>query len=233
LSGAVAGVPEINISVQQLPRKAVNRQPDSRKSSLKSRSSAGCGPWTVIGIIGLLVATLGLQHYYRVLMVHGSLLPSSFLIQDPDSAQFSPFLRMLAQQTRGLTALYLVLIFPILAGFLMPAVYRPVLRSLRERSLNGILTPVFLYLLAVEFYFSYSQIRYFATVTPCLYLSLPFLIRTQAAGSRTILIWLSAFSLLTMIATGFMKTQATPPGVMSILPALMYYFPPLTAFVPQ
>lgn len=183
--------------------------------------------WLAFGIVGGLVATVGLQHYYRVLANYGSLMPSSFLHLDPDAAEFSPFLRSVLERQPWKTALHLVLIYPILFAFALPAVYVPLLRRLREGSREVLFTPIFLYLFAVEFYFSYSQVRYFATVMPCLYLALPLMIRDQTSRYRTILGGLAALSLMLMFATGFGKTQATSPESMLIVPAPFFYLPPL------
>jgi hypothetical protein len=183
--------------------------------------------WLVFGIVASFVLTFGLQHYYRILATYGSLLPSSFIRVDPDAANYSQFIRNVLERRPWKTALHLVLIYPILLSLLNPAIYAPVLRSLRNRSRNSLFTPIFLYLFAVEFYFSYSQVRYFATVTPCLFLSLPFLIREQSQRRREILAGIAAVSLMLMFATGFGKTQMSPADSMVIVPAPFFYLPPL------
>lgn len=199
-------------------------------STGKRRSEKPAGGWLVFAIVAPLVLTVGLHHYLRVFLAYGSLLPSSFLIATPDADKFSPYLQYVARQTPWKTAINLVSIYPILLAFLIPMTYRPVLRSLREGSRAALFTPIFLFLLAVEFVFSYSQIRYFATITPCLYLGLPFLLQNQPARNRTIVGWLVAFSLLLMFATGFARTECFPPGQMAVIPALYFFIPPLQVF---
>ncbi|MFO0427109.1 MAG: glycosyltransferase family 39 protein [Planctomyces sp.] len=180
--------------------------------------------WLVFGIVMAFVMTVGLQHFYRILFTYGSLLPSAFLIQDANSEQFSAFLAIVAAQTRGRTAIELALIYPVLTAFLIPFLYVPVVRSLREKRFEFLFTPIFLYLLIVEFYFSYTQPRYFATITPCLYLGLPTLIRNQSSRIQSFLFFLCGLSLLFMITTGYEKSRVAPPDAMRIIPSTLHYF---------
>jgi hypothetical protein len=196
-------------------------------SSSKKKISRTDPRWRVCAIVFATLIVVGFQHYYRVLWAYGSLMPSRFLQIDPDAAEFSPFLRAVLEAKPWKTVLNLVLIYPILLSFLLPPIYAPVVRALRAGSREVLFVPVFLYLLAVELYFSYSQLRYFATVTPCLFLGLPYLIREQSARYRTIMSGLAAVSLMQMLATGFLKTQISPPGTMAIIPAIYVYLPML------
>ncbi len=217
------------LQIDQIFRSRYDK-PDSQTKTADAAPSQN-HRWLVFGIVMTMVMTIGLQHYYRVLATYGSLMPSSFLQMTAKEAEFSPYLRTVMERKPWKTALHLVLIYPILLAFLCPPVYRPLLKSLRSGSRDAVFIPIFLGLFAAEFYFSYSQTRYFATVTPCLFLGLPIMIRLQSPRTRTILIGLAAISLMLMFATGFAKTQASAPDSMAIIPAPCYYIPPLRAIM--
>lgn len=180
----------------------------------------------VPGVVGILILTVGLHHYYRILATYGSLLPSSFLIADASAINW-PYVQRVARATRWRTILHLSMIFPILLVFLLPATYRLIWQNWKQRLWGSIFPMVFLFLLLAEMWFSYSQIRYFATITPCLFLGLPWLLKNLPPISQKIACYLAALSLLMMIGTGFFRTQVAPPGAMEIMPVLYWYFPPL------
>ncbi len=80
--------------------------------------------WIVFAIVVGLVATVGMQHYYRILATYGTLDPAaSFVRPDPTPAQFNPYVRMILQQQRWKMVAFLVMIFPVLPALLLPATW--------------------------------------------------------------------------------------------------------------
>ena len=89
---------------------------------------------------------------------------------------------------------------------------------------------IFLYMLPVEFIFSYQQMRFFAAETPFLYLGVPYLLRSASDPVRNVYFALGSASLFSMITTGFLRTVASPPDAVEIIPSLFYYLPPLLRY---
>lgn len=188
--------------------------------------------WVALAIVFGLVATLGMQHYYRILAAYGTLNPESFVQLDTDAAQFNDYVRMIVQQQRWKMLVFLALIFPVFLVFLLPSTWRAVKDGLRDRSWGPIALLAFVYLFSVQLAISYNQIRFFAAVMPWLYLGMPFLGMAVTGWQRWAIVGISVLALLMMITTGFAKTQTRPPATVDVIPSLIYYLPPLRSFYP-
>jgi hypothetical protein len=198
-----------------------------RGPAQKTRQAPAARRWLVIGVVYALLLTVGMQHYYRILVTYGTLNPYRFVRPDANVMNFNAFVRSVMLMTPGRMALYLILVFPILLVFVLPWTYKPLRDAWRERSWALVFPLLFLYLLSVQFVSAYQQLRYFAAVTPLLYLALPFIVRGAGGWFRVLVTALAALSLLFMITTGFAKTQTRNPAAVDIIPAPIYYLPPL------
>jgi hypothetical protein len=223
---ALAALPvPLLLQLYQLRRQGPPVRVISRKS--KQMPAAPAHPrWLVFGVVSALLFTAGMQHYYRILATYGTLNPSSFVRPDANVAEFSAFLNQVAHMTPRTMALYLVLVFPILLIFVLPWTYKLLWLAWRERSWPAAFALFFLYFLGVQFVFTYHQLRYFAAVTPFLYLTIPFLLLRAEGWFRVLVCGLGVLSLLFMITTGFAKTQMRSPEAVDIVPAPIYYLVP-------
>jgi hypothetical protein len=203
--------------------------PLGRFSTDKPPSPARVRRWQGLGIIAVILLTVGLQHYYRILATYGTLLPSSFLTADPrELAAFSNHMRNLGRITLGRCLLLLIMVFPFLLAFLLPWTWRPVRQAWRSRSWAAVLPLLFLSLMMLHLGLTPNyQLRFFSAYTPLLYLSLPLLLATQPLVFRVVLSSLAGFTLLMMVTTGFAKTQMLMPDVVDVVPAPVMYIKPL------
>lgn len=186
--------------------------------------------WTVFAIVVLSLMILGFPHYYRILATYGTLNPGSFIKLEPGAEHFSSYIALILRRRPWKMALYLVCVFPILLVWLSPTPYRLIVRGLWEGSWAVVPLAIFLYMLPVEFAFSYQQMRFFAAETPFLYLGVPCLLRSASESARNVLFALGSTSLFSMITTGFVRTVFSPPDAVEIIPSLFYYLPPLARY---
>ncbi len=186
--------------------------------------------WTVFAIVVLSLAILGFPHYYRIMLTYGTLNPGSFIKLEPGAEHFSSYMGLILRRQPWRMALYLVCVYPILLVWLSPAPYRLIVQGLRRGSWAVVPLAIFLYMLPVEFVFSYQQMRFFAAETPFLYLGVPCLLRSASYQARRVYFVLGSASLFFMITTGFLRTVASPPDAVEIMPSLFYYLPPLLRY---
>ncbi len=186
--------------------------------------------WSVFAIVVLLVAILGLPHYYRILATYGTLRASSFIKLEPGAEHFSTYMGLILRRRPWKMALYLLCIFPVLLVFFSPLPYRLIALGLRKGSWAPVPLAIFLYLLPAEFLFSYQQVRFFAAETPFLFLGIPYLLKAASGPARELLFALGSVSLFSMITTGFIRTVASPPDAVEIIPSIFYYLPPLMRY---
>ena len=117
--------------------------------------------WSVFAIVVLLVAIVGLPHYYRILATYGTLLRELIHQAGTGGRQFSTYMGLILRRRPWKMALFLVCIFPVLLVFFSSLPYRIIALGLKKCSWAPVPLALFLYLLLAEFLFSYQQISLF------------------------------------------------------------------------
>ena len=168
--------------------------------------------WRTFAIVATAVVTLGMPHYVRIFATYGTLWPSEFILPAPDIEDFSPYLRSVVRRTPWWMAGRLALAFPFLLVFLTPWPYAIAARGLNAGSWGPVMIAIFLYAFAVEFCFSYKQMRFFAAEMPFLYLAVPHLLCHSPGRVRVALLGLGSLTLLLMAVAGFARTVVLAPG---------------------
>ena len=69
--------------------------------------------WSVFAIVMGLVATIGMQHFYRILATYGSLSPDKFIIPAPNIEELLPVVRLWNSQTRIQSLFHIALMSPL------------------------------------------------------------------------------------------------------------------------
>jgi hypothetical protein len=86
-------------------------------------------------------------------------------------------------------------------------------------------------LFAVQMVFAFKPVRYFAAVTPLMHLCWPYLLRIKPPYPW--LAWstwgLAGLTLLLMVTTGFFNANLHEPDQASVIPSLVFYWPPFLA----
>jgi hypothetical protein len=187
--------------------------------------------WKCFSIVAMLVLIFGLPHYYRVFATYGSLIPSSFITPDPNIEVWSEFTRRLHQRSRFQVSVYLIAIFPMLLTWFTGSHFRLVAAKVRERSWAPMYLMLAVSLFLVHMIMLHQQVRYFAVVTPFMFVW--FVLQIQAADDRArSFLWkTAAFTLFLMSLGGFASAIFRPtiaqvvPSLISLLPFLnRYYF---------
>jgi hypothetical protein len=181
--------------------------------------------WQMFTIVATAAVTLGIPHYLRIFATYGTLWPSEFITPAPDIGDFSPYLRSVVQRTPWWMAGRLILTFPFLLVFLTSLPYAITARGLKEGSWGPVMIAIFMYAFAVEFCFSYQQMRFFAAEMPFLYLGVPHLLCHSPGRLRVALLGVGGLTLLLMAVAGFARTVVLDPGNPEVRPALLIYLP--------
>ena len=190
-------------------------------------TAAGWRHWRVLVVVMALVLTLGLQHYYRLYLAYGTLLPGT--IHAPDPARLNEFLRSVLGRTRLEAFIYLLLIFPFLVAFASGAYGRGLRDLARRPRLELTLLVAVPYFLGCCLWFQHILERYFALVMPFAYLSLPLLLSQCRRWERLVLYALLAVSLLSMLGSDYLTTIENPSAA-RIWPAILYFVEPLRPY---
>ena len=182
--------------------------------------------WKTFAIVSLLVATLGLQHFYRLFATYGSIFPWDFMQQNTTSA----WGKFIETRTRGKNFLNLILLVPLLMLFFLPQTWRTILNGLFRKDWGAICTLFFLYSLVAVFAFSYAEIRFFATATPLFYCCLPWIIAQSRSSLLSFYLCLVAISFCAMIASGYREVIVRPNEVFGIVPFIYELIPSLLRY---
>jgi hypothetical protein len=186
--------------------------------------------WKVFAIVVAMVLALGLPHYYRVLATYGSLLPSTFIIPDVDAEAMRKFTRRISERSRMRVSIYLVLIFPLLLTWLSRSHVRLVAARLRERSWGVMYLALVLSLYLVYIAILPGQERYFAVLTPFMFVWFVLQIQGADAPTRRFLWQVGAFTLFLMFVGGISSAIFRPvvaqavPALINLLPFLNPYY---------
>ena len=193
---------------------------DSLRAMLKFRH------WRVFTIAFLIIATLGLEHFYRLFATYGSIFPWDFMHRDP-AYSWNQFI-----QTRSRVKNFtnLTLLIPLLMVFFLPQTWRTIKIGLACRNWGAIYAVFFLYLLAVLFIFSYEEMRFFAVAMPMFYCCVPWIMAQTEAKFLPLKLCLIAISLCMMIAADYREVVVRPNEVFRIVPALYDFVPPLRQY---
>lgn len=187
--------------------------------------------WKCFSIVATLVFIFGLPHYYRVLATYGSLIPSSFITPDSTIEIWSEFTNRLHKRSRLRVSAYLIAIFPMLVTWFTLPHIRLAVGRVRERSWAPMYLMLALSLFLVHIVMLHQQVRYFAVMTPFMFVW--FVLQIQAADDRDrSLLWkTAAFTFFLMSLGGFAAAIFRPtiaqvvPSLISLLPFLnRYYF---------
>jgi hypothetical protein len=208
----------------------------SRSTLVPGREAGGGSPsigrtwprWLAPAIVLGAVLTAGMQHYYRLFAVYGSLLPGAIIQPIGDVAKRSSFLAMTERVDRWWVCWELAAMFPLAVLFMAPWNLRQFVRDLRGGSWSAAFVAIFGFLFATQLGLSYKQVRYFAAVTPLMYLCWPYLLRNKPQSD-----WLASstwgvagLTLLLMVTTGFLNATLHAPDQAAVIPSLTFYWPP-------
>ena len=185
--------------------------------------------WKCFSIVMILVLTIGLQHYYRILITYGTLMPWKYWTSTADPTQWNAFLRDIHMRTRPHMFLYLLITFPILMIMGTRFFSKSIKHYLNRDRGEIIYFGMFVYLLICCFIYQYFQMRYYTIVFPFFYVCIPLIIEVAEGPFKKIIISAVGVSLLLMITTGFINTIIFPESA-KIIPSLIYYIPYLRQF---
>lgn len=182
--------------------------------------------WKVFAIVALLVATLGMQHFYRLLAAYGSIFPSVYDQPDPTSS----WVQLIQTRTRGKNFINLILLIPLFIVFFLPQTWNTIRNGLVSRDWGAFCAISTLYLLLVLFVFSYEEMRFFAAATPMLYSCFPWILVRAKPGLTPFYLCLIAVSLSLMLMAGYREVIVRPNQVFQIVPAIDDLVPPLRKY---
>ena len=181
--------------------------------------------WRCFAIVAGLIALLGLPHYVRILATYGSLLPGAFMATDPDLAR-STFLSNVVERSRPRVFAYLLLMFPLLLGWLSPANLSVMRSELAGRRWGAFYVAAGLYFLVVCLAGSHQQLRYFAVMTPFLYVTFALWLDRTPGRPGAILLGAAALTFLLMALSGILYSVLNLESA-SLIPALFILIPQL------
>jgi hypothetical protein len=228
---AIAALPLILL----MPLYALTRQPklapkSSQEPSMNSPQSTHLRPrWLVPAIVIGAVLTLGMQHYYRLFAVYGTLSPWAFVQPIGDVTKFSPFLAIIERMSRSWVCWELAAMFPFAILFIAPWIVRQYGRDWRARKWSVWFAFVFACMFLTQIVFAYKQVRYFAAVTPFMHACWPDILRRspQREWVKWSIWGMGGVTLLLMITTGFLNASLHDPDQTLVLPSITIYWPTL------
>jgi hypothetical protein len=185
--------------------------------------------WLVPAIVFGALFTVGMQHYYRLFVVYGSLWPGAFIQPIGDVAKFSPFLAVIERMRRSRVCWDLAAMFPLAVLFIAPWNVSQYGRDWRARKWSAWFVFAFVFLFLTQLIFSYKQVRYFAAVTPFMYACWPYLLQRgpRLEWAKWSVWGMGGVTLLLMITTGFLNASLHDPDQTLILPSITIYWPTL------
>ncbi len=185
--------------------------------------------WVAPAIVLGAVFTLGMQHYYRLIVTYGTLWPGAFVQPIGDVAKFSSFLAIVERMTRSWVCWELAAMFPLAVLFVAPWTVRRYWGDWQARKWPVWFVFIFAFLFVTQLAFAYKQVRYFAAVTPFMHVCWPYLLRLSPL--REWIKWsiwgLGGVTLLLMVTTGFLNASLHDPDQTLILPSITIYWPTL------
>jgi len=179
--------------------------------------------WKAFVIVLLIVATVGLQHFYRLYAAYGSIFPWDFMQSDPTDS----WVQFIQTRTRGKNFINLILLVPLLMVFFLPQTWRAIRNGLARREWGAICIIFTLYLFVTLFTLSYSEMRFFAAATPMFYCSLPWILTQSKINHLPFYLSLIAISFFVMIAADYREVIVRPDEVFRIVPVIYELIPPL------
>jgi hypothetical protein len=213
-------------------RRTVDQRPASRRRKISSDKIIS-GPkvphrWIVPAIVLVAVLTVGLQHYFRLFAAYGTLWPTAMIQPLPGVARFSPLLAMVERMDRAWVGWELAAMFPLAILFFAPWNLRQFAEDLRARRWPALFVATFSFLFAVQMFFAYKPVRYFAAVTPLMHVCWPYLLRIKPPHQW--LAWstwgVAGLTVLLMVTTGFFNATLHDPDQAAVIPSLVFYWPP-------
>ncbi len=174
--------------------------------------------WTILLAVAALILTFGLQHYYRLLLVNGTIMPSTMLAATP-----SPWMDYIAGRTRPRMLTNVVLIVPLIALFCLPATWRAIWDRMRDSPLGVYWAVAFLGCFVLMMIQTYAELRFFAIATPLLYCCLPWVLAGYRRARRPWVLVFTSLALLNMYAVAYRETIIRPNAVYGIVPPLYDY----------
>jgi len=185
--------------------------------------------WLAPTIVFAALFTVGMQHYYRLFAVYGSLWPGAFIQPIGDVTKFSPFLAIVERVSRSRVCWELAAMFPLAILFVAPWNISQYGRDWRARKWSAWFVFVFVFLFLTQLIFAYKQVRYFAAVTPFMYACWPYLLRRgpELEWAKWSIWGMGGVTLLLMITTGFLNATLHDPDQTLVLPSITIYWPTL------
>lgn len=182
--------------------------------------------WKVFSIIVLIVATVGMQHFYRLFAAYGSIFPWDFMQDDSTNSWY----QFIQTRTRSKNFINLILLIPLFTVFFVPQTWKTIRTGLARNDWGAFCTLCGLYLLAVLFIFSYAEIRFFALATAMFYCSFPWIMARSKTTHRPYYLCLIALSFSLMITAGYREVVQRPNEVFHIVPVIYELVPPLQKY---
>jgi hypothetical protein len=211
---------------------ATGGQPGMGRGALappRTRSARLARPrWIIVAIVFVAVLTAGLQHYFRLFAAYGTLWPTTMIQPLPGVTKFSPLLALVERMSRSWVLWELAAMFPLAVLFVAPWNFRQYAEDLRCRRWPAFFVGAFGFLFAVQLFFAYKPVRYFAAVTPLMHLCWPYLLKIKPPQQW--LAWstwaVAGLTLLLMVTTGFLNATLHDPDQAAVVPSLVFYWPP-------
>ena len=183
----------------------------------------GFAQWKCAALISLLIVAFGLPHYYRILATYGSLIPSAFIVADPDVQRWNAYLSAVHSRTRPQTALALVGVFPMLLTWFSASTWRELVLGLQRGSWAPIYPAAAVLLITIQMLFMHGQLRYFAVATPFLLTTFVLQISAAHGVARRRLWWWAAVTLFSMTVSGLEATFVRPDAA-DVYPGIFFLF---------
>jgi len=177
--------------------------------------------WVVFLIVATIVATIGMQHFYRLLATYGTLNPKSFMIADPNDR----WVQTMWNRTRWQMLLSLIALLPILLMFMSTSPYKSLMSGLRKGSWAPAFAFSCLFFFAVTYAFVFRELRHYALATPLLYCCLPYFFMNSSGRRLSVNVALAVVMVFSNIWTANVYLVVVKNQVAWIVPSIYQYLP--------
>lgn len=175
----------------------------------------------------LLILSIGMQHFYRLFLEYGTILPWQIInITKPED----PFILWINQQTHSLVLMKLVLLLPYLLLLFLPGIWKVIFAEFRQFSLKFVFALLAAYFFVTVFCFTHYEIRFYAFVTPFFYCFFPWVLAGYSKNKNGLLLGWLFIALLMMFATCYREVTVRFMAVFQIQPLLVDLLPFLKLF---
>lgn len=178
--------------------------------------------WRYAFAIALIILIFGLQHYYRLFLEYGTVMPGSLSApRDPNNS----WVIWAAEQSTLDNSIQLFLMIPVLLILLFPKTWLDLFKSFKDDYWPALFAIAFLIVYIQLAIFSHHEVRFFSAATPLFYCFFPWLITKYKAEHLPVLKGLAAICIFLMITAAYRETIIRPQMAYDLQPVICEYIP--------